>query len=510
MSVRVRYAPSPTGFQHIGGIRTALFNYFFARSLGGSFILRVEDTDRERSTPEALEDLYSTLEWLGVEWDEGPRRGGPFGPYVQSERRSIYTERAEELIASGSAYRCFCTAERLNALRAEQAAAKSASVGYDRRCRSIPPAEAASRAAAGEPHVIRLKVPSEGKTLFSDVLMGSTGRKNKDISPDPVLLKTDGFPTYHLANVVDDHMMGITHIMRAQEWIPSAPLHILIYSAFGWSPPLYCHLPMVMGKDGQKLSKRHGSTALREFREAGYLPEALINFIALLGWHYDDSREFFTAEDLKSLFTLEKITKSPAVFDYRKLEWFNGRYIREREPEGLKSELLDTLSAQGLIADPPSSAQEAIFEGAFPIIRERLKRLGDAGPMLRFLFDDPGTGDIAEAIPKSMDARGAADALQEGIRLLEAAPRPPSGGEDEAAAASWEAAREAEFRREAENRGWKIGAMLQPLRLALTASRISPPLFPSIRLLGLDESLRRARRLVSGLISGLNEAPESD
>ena len=506
MSVRVRYAPSPTGFQHIGGIRTALFNYFFARSAGGSFILRVEDTDRERSAPEALKDLYSTLQWLGVDWDEGPGKGGDFGPYIQSERRSIYTERAEELIASGSAYRCFCGPERLDALRAEQSAAKAAVIGYDRHCRSLSPSEADSRAAAGEPHVIRLKVPTEGKTHFSDIIMGSTGRKNRDISPDPVLIKTDGFPTYHLANVVDDHMMGITHIMRAQEWIPSAPLHILIYRSFGWSPPLYCHLPMVMGKDGRKLSKRHGSTALREFRDDGYLPEALINFITLLGWHYDSSREFFTSADLCRLFTLEKISKAPAVFDYRKLEWFNGHYIRGKTPDSLKAELLGVLSARGLIENPPSNREKEIFQGAFPIIRERLKRLGDVVPMLRFLFADPGTGDIAEAIPKSMDARGAAAALREGIRLLESAPSPPPAGEGEAAEEaqaeaehSWEAALEAEFRREAENRGWKIGAMLQPLRLALTASRVSPPLFPSIRLLGLEESLRRARRLNKAL-----------
>ena len=494
MSVRVRYAPSPTGQQHIGGIRTALFNYFFARAGGGTFILRVEDTDRERSTPEALEDLYSTLAWLGVEYDEGPGKDGGYGPYVQSEREQLYKDKAAELVSTGRAYPCFCTSERLDALREEQKAARK-NIGYDRHCREISPDEAAPRIEAGEKHVIRLKVPLEGKTVFEDILLGQTGRKNKDINPDPVILKTDGFPTYHLANVIDDHLMEITHIMRAQEWIPSGPLHVLIYEAFGWTPPVYCHLPMVMGKDGQKLSKRHGSTAVSDFRKAGYLPEALLNYISLLGWSYDDSREFFSKNDLCELFSLEKINKSPAVFDYRKLDWFNGQYIRMKDPEILKSDLLPILAADGIISDPPSAEQINIFNGAFPIIRERLKLLNDISPMLRFLFTDPGIGNAEDAIPKKMNAAGAAEALKAGLELLLAAPEPPVVG-DEDACAAWDEERDAEFRRTAEEKEWKIGAMLQPLRLAVTASKVSPPLFPAIRLLGLEESLKRTERLI--------------
>jgi glutamyl-tRNA synthetase len=497
MSVRVRYAPSPTGQQHIGGIRTALFNYFFARASGGTFILRVEDTDQERSTADALDDLYSTLEWLGVEYDEGPGIDGGYGPYVQSERAEIYRKKAAELVEFGKAYPCFCSSERLDALREKQKADKK-NIGYDRHCRGLSTDEAASRIEAGEKYVVRLKVPLEGKTTFEDILLGQTGRKNKDINPDPVMLKTDGFPTYHLANVIDDHMMGITHIMRAQEWIPSGSLHVLIYQAFGWTPPLYCHLPMVMGKDGQKLSKRHGSTAVSEFRKGGYLPEALINYVSLLGWSFDDSREFFSIDELCELFSIEKINKSPAVFDYRKLDWFNGQYIRMKDPEILKSELLPVLASDGIISDPPSDKEIEVFDGAFPIIRERLKLLNDVTPMLRFLFTDPGVGTVEDAIPKKMDASGTAAVLKAGLEIISEAPQPPAVG-DEAACASWDEKMDTEFRRTAEETECKIGAMLQPLRLAVTASKVSPPLFPAMRLLGLKESVRRTERLIGAL-----------
>ncbi len=317
MDVRVRYAPSPTGLQHIGGVRTALFNYFFARSMGGKFILRVEDTDRERYSEESLKDLYDTLEWLGIDWDEGPGKGGEYGPYVQSERSELYRKYADQLVDEGNAYHCFCTSERLNDLRETQKKDKK-NYGYDRHCRNLSEEEIKKKKEEGLKSVIRLKIPLEGKTSFDDLILGTVTRKNKDISPDPVLLKSDGFPTYHLANVIDDHFMGITHILRAQEWIPSGAMHVLLYKAFGWEPPAYCHLPMVMGKDGQKLSKRHGSTSVVDFRNRGYLPEAIINYVTMVGWAYDDSREFFTKEELEKLFTLEKINKAPGVFDYKK------------------------------------------------------------------------------------------------------------------------------------------------------------------------------------------------
>ncbi len=346
--------------------------------------------------------------------------------------------------------------------------------------------------------MIRLKVPLEGKTVFHDVLLGDTGRKNKDISPDPVILKSDGFPTYHLANVIDDHMMGITHIMRAQEWIPSGPLHILLYEAFGWEPPIYCHLPMVMGKDGQKLSKRHGATSVIEFRKAGYLPEAVLNYVSLLGWSLDDSREFFTREELCKLFTLERINKSPAVFDYRKLDWFNGQYIRLKDEGELKSILWQILVDDGVVSSPPTEKQQAVFNGVFPIIRERLKLLNDVTAMLNFLFTDPGIGELDDAIPRKMDAVSTAALLREGRNILASAGVVPPP-DDTQGIGKWEENLEERFRTYSEENNLKVGAMLQPLRLAVTASKVSPPLFPAIRLLGLDESLRRTDRLVAAL-----------
>jgi len=490
MGVRVRYAPSPTGLQHIGGIRTALFNYFFARSNAGSFILRVEDTDRERFNPEALKDLFSSLEWLGIRYDEGPGRDGICGPYVQSERKSLYAKLAENLLSSGNAYHCFCSAERLASIREEQKLAKK-NIGYDRYCREISIDEARSRIESGERYVIRLKVPMEGKTILNDFLLGEIGKKNRDIVPDPVIMKSDGFPTYHFANVVDDHGMKISHVLRAHEWIPSGPLHIIIYQAFGWAPPVYCHLPMVIGKDGQKLSKRHGSMALRDFRRAGYLPGALINFISLLGWSYDGSREFFAMNELCEMFCLEKISKSPSVFDHRKLDWFNGHYIRSMNLDSLKSQLIPFLAADKLIQDPPTARELGIIDGFMPIVAKRLKRLSDITSMIRFLFIDPGSVSAEAIVSEKIGVQEVLDILTSTVDLLTSVPKPPGIGE---AYTEWDEAIEHRFRDISKN--WKIGLVFGLLRMALTASSVSPPLIPVIRLLGLSESLRRIRRLI--------------
>ncbi|MCL2320411.1 MAG: glutamate--tRNA ligase, partial [Treponema sp.] len=334
MEIRDRYAPSPTGNQHIGGVRTALFNYLFARSKGGKFILRLEDTDQTRCEAQYVKNIYDTFDWLGFRWDEGPDAGGPSGPYIQSERTGIYQKYAQELIEKDKAYYCFCTPERIDQIRKEREAAHSSATGYDRFCRSISREEAARRVTAGEPHTIRLKIPlgEAGKpapvTAFYDEIIGNVEWNNEDINPDPVLLKSDGFPTYHLANVVDDHLMGITHILRAQEWLPSVPLHVIMYQAFGWEHPAFCHLPMVMGQDGKKLSKRHGSTSMDEFRRQGCLPEALINYVAMVGCSYEEGKDLYTLEELAGRFSLDKLNKAPAVFDYKKLEWYNGQYIR--------------------------------------------------------------------------------------------------------------------------------------------------------------------------------------
>ncbi|HPZ15995.1 MAG TPA: glutamate--tRNA ligase [Sphaerochaeta sp.] len=484
MDVRVRYAPSPTGLQHIGGVRTALFNYFFARAQGGKFILRIEDTDQERYTEEALEDLYETLAWLGVKWDEGPVVGGPYGPYVQSERFDLYKEYAEKLVADGKAYYCYCTPERLDALRAEQQAAKSEQQGYDRHCRNLSAEERAEYERQGIVPVIRLKVPTEGKTTFHDILMGDITRKNRDVSPDPVLLKSDGFPTYHLANVIDDHLMGITHIMRAQEWIPSGPLHIILYEAFGWQPPAYCHLPMVMGKDGQKLSKRHGSTAVRDFRQQGYLPEALLNYVSMVGWSYDGEREFFTREDLEELFTLEKINKAPGVFDYKKLEWFNGQYIRQKSDEELLELLLPYLVDAGFVSLPVDGEGRQQLLLLTASAKERLKVLSDIVTLSRFLFEEPVWDDLSIFCAKGVDLGVTTEALTRAYGILRAGLESGLGDQEI----------EDNLMALASEMGLKVGGVFMPIRVAVTGSAVSLPLFDSIRLLSNQRAFGRIEK----------------
>ncbi|MEN6499757.1 MAG: glutamate--tRNA ligase [Rectinema sp.] len=486
MSIRVRYAPSPTGYQHIGGVRTALINYLFAKSQGGNFILRLEDTDRTRCSQEYVQNIYDTFKWLGFYWDEGPDVGGPYGPYIQSERFEVYRKYAEELVEMDKAYYCFCDAERLEKLRREQISAKKDEIGYDRHCRTLAKEERARNIAEGKPHVIRLKIPLDGVTVFEDELLGSIEWKNEDISPDPVLLKSDGFPTYHLANIIDDHLMGITHVMRAQEWIPSAPLHKIMYDAFGWEMPKLCHLPMVLGQDGHKLSKRHGATAVNEFRKAGYLPEALINYIALLGCSYEDGRDLYSLDELVRLFKIERLNKAPAVFDYQKLEWFNGQYIRQKSDQALADLVRPYLIEAGLRSkDDPE--KDKIELAAMPLIRERLKFLADAPAIMAYLYKRLELPPVDSYLPKRSNAQDAAFLLEEDKRLLQ------SFGLDDIPVL------EEKFRERAQEIGKKLGDMLMPLRVAITYTRVSPPLFESMKILGLDESLERIEEAIQYL-----------
>lgn len=483
MGVRVRYAPSPTGLQHIGGIRTALFNYFFARSRGGKFILRIEDTDRERFQEEALGDLYGTLKWLGIEWDEGPDRGGEYGPYIQSQRTELYREHARRLVENGHAYYCYCSAERLDSLREKQKSEKK-DFGYDRRCRDLSDSEISAYRNEGVKPVIRLRIPLEGETVFHDHLLGEIRKKNTDINPDPVLLKSDGYPTYHLANVIDDHFMNITHIMRAQEWIPSGPLHVILYNAFGWKPPNYCHLPMVMGSDGQKLSKRHGSTAVRDFIAKGYLPEAVLNYISLIGWSYDDSREFFTREELEKLFTLDKLNKAPGVFDYKKLEWFNGNYIRQKSNEELRQLLLPYLQAAGFVSRELTDEERQVLDLLVPLAKERLKVLSDIVEVSSFLFREIEFYNIEELVPKKLDAAKTAEILstiKEKISFI---------------FREKEEKVENLFRELSEKLGVKLGDFIMPLRIAVTGSRVSPPIIGTLKILGAEKTLQRIDRVI--------------
>ena len=332
-TVRTRFAPSPTGFMHVGNLRTALYEYLVAKSQGGTFVLRIEDTDQERKVEGAVDIIYQTMKRAGLIHDEGPDIGGEYGPYVQSERKAMYLPYAKQLIDMDKAYYCFCSKERLDMLREN---ADEPGAGYDRHCRYLPKEEVEQKLSEGVPYVIRQKMPLEGVTTFEDAVYGSISVDNSELQ-DQILIKADGFPTYNFANVIDDHTMNITHVVRGSEYLSSTPKYNLLYEAFGWEIPTYIHLPLIMGKndDGttSKLSKRHGATSFEELVKKGYLPEAIINYIALLGWAPKDNREIFSLQELTENFSIDGISKSPAVFDYDKLEWFNGEYIKAMTTE---------------------------------------------------------------------------------------------------------------------------------------------------------------------------------
>jgi glutamyl-tRNA synthetase len=344
-TVRTRFAPSPTGYLHVGGLRTALFNYLMAKHHNGQYVLRIEDTDQTRKVEGAVQNLIASLKWAGLQHDEGPDVGGPYGPYVQSERLDIYKKHAQMLIESGDAYYCFCSPEKLEAMRERQMAAGE-TARYDGTCRHLSAEEVNAKLEAGEPHVIRLKMPREGETVFHDLIRGEVRVQNEMVD-DQVLVKSDGFPTYHLANVVDDHHMQITHVIRGEEWLLSVPKHLQLYKAFGWEPPKMAHLPLLLNPDRSKLSKRQGDVAVEDYIAKGYLPEALVNYVALLGWNPGTDEEFFTLEELIEKFSLDRVNKSGAVFDINKLNWMNGNYIRKMSPEALVSFLQPFLEKAG-------------------------------------------------------------------------------------------------------------------------------------------------------------------
>jgi len=333
VSVRVRFAPSPTGFLHVGGLRTALFNYLFARQNAGKFVLRIEDTDRSRIVEGAVDNLLGVFDWLGLSFDEGPRVGGDFGPYVQSERLTTYRHHVERLLASGQAYRCFCTPEELEAMRSKQTK-QGVTPMYDRRCRDLDAETSRRRAEKGEPHVIRLAVPQAETITFDDLVRGQVSFQAEAID-DQVLLKSDGFPTYHLANVIDDHLMQISHVIRGEEWLSSTPKHVLLYQFFGWETPVFAHLPLLLNPDRTKLSKRTADVAVEAYRDDGILPEALLNFVALLGWHPKTEQELFSVEQLIGEFDMSRVGKAGAVFDVTKLRWLNSEYLKRESDDEL-------------------------------------------------------------------------------------------------------------------------------------------------------------------------------
>jgi glutamyl-tRNA synthetase len=492
--VRVRFAPSPTGKLHVGGGRTALFNFLAAhgqarrKGRGGVFVLRIEDTDRARYVAGAEQGIYDILRWFGLEWDEGPDIGGPHGPYRQSDRTAIYQEHAASLVANGHAYYCFCTPERLEHVRQAQQARKEPP-GYDRHCRDLPADTVAVNLAAGTPSVIRFKMPRAGETRVEDLIRGEIVYQNVNLE-DLVLLKSDGYPTYHLANVVDDHLMRITHIMRGDEWIPTAPLHLQLYAAFGWDPPQLVHLPLILAPGGGKLSKRHGDTAMEEFRDQGFLPEALMNYLALLGWSYDATTEIFSRDDLLEKFTLERISPSPATFDYGKLRWFNQYYINHMlDLDDLTTRTIPFLASAGLI-DPgavePTHPDFARVREAVVLLKERMQILSEAPALLvYFLRDELAPYDPALLLSKNLSPAETRRGLAAVARTLAEVDLPD------------EAATEMRFRALAEELGVKAGQLFMPIRVAITGRTQSPGLFETMRVIGKARCLARVEAAIA-------------
>ena len=473
--VRTRFAPSPTGFMHVGNLRTALYEYLVAKSMGGTFVLRIEDTDQERYVEGAVDVIYRTLRIAGLRHDEGPDIGGDYGPYVQSERKDMYLPYAEQLVREGKAYRCFCTKERLEKIQSETVGG-----GYDRHCRDLPEEEIQRLLDAGTPYVIRQKMPTEGSTTFTDAVFGDITVENSELQ-DQILIKQDGYPTYNFANVIDDHTMDITHVVRGSEYLSSTPKYNLLYEAFGWEIPTYIHLPLINGKndDGtvSKLSKRHGATGFEDLIRGGYLPEAIINYIALLGWAPKDNQEIFTLDELCRAFDISGISKSPSVFDYDKLEWFNGEYIKAMTDEQFAA-----------VAAP--YFDEAL--GDLPL--DRIKIASILKQRTTKLTDIPEKIDFFKALP---DYDKELYVNKKSKTNLENAPAMLKAVFDELSALpAWEStAIHDALIALAERLGVKNGTVMWPARIAVAGKAVTPGgAVEILDILGRDESLRRMEK----------------
>lgn len=410
--VRTRFAPSPTGDLHVGGLRTALFTWLFARQHDGDFILRIEDTDRKRLDEESISTITGALRWLGLDWDEGPQIGGPKGPYIQSERLEIYQEHADWLLEHGHAYECFCSAERLAQLREEQQRNKQPT-GYDRHCRNLSEAEREECRAQGIDPVIRLKVPLDGSTVGYDLLRGEISYENR-VLEDNVLLKSDGYPTYHLAVVIDDHLMEISHATRGEEWIPSFPLHILLYQAFGWAMPVFAHMPAILRPDGKgKLSKRDGAASALALRDEGYLPEAVMNYLALVGWSYNDRDEIFPGNELIEKFSLEKVSPSPARYNVEKLNWMNQYYINHIiDVDELTRRSLPYLREAGLVGEADEGSEEyQLAREAVALVKDKMKFMVEVADLTRFFFVEPEEYETDLLIPRKTEPSAVLESL---------------------------------------------------------------------------------------------------
>lgn len=478
MSVRVRIAPSPTGDPHVGTAYIALVNHCFARRHGGRFVLRIEDTDQSRSSDASRRAIVASLRWLGLDWDEGPEVGGEHGPYVQSERvaAGVYREPIERLVAQGDAYRCFCTGERLATLRAEQKAAKATFFGYDRRCRDLDPAESAARAAAGEPHVVRMKTPLEGTFSYRDRLRDKPFGKRWDELDDQVLCKSDGWPTYHLAAVVDDHAMRISHVIRAEEWLNSLPKHVWLNERLGYQAPEYVHVGLLRNPDGSKISKRKNPTDIFWYKRRGFLPSALVNFLATLGHSHPDGREQFDLDELVRVFDLDRLNVAGPVFDLTRLEHLQGQYFRQLDAAAMRAEIHRCLDER--------------LDDLLPLLRERMVFGGDITYAASCFYTDHVTPRRDDLVPKSWDATACRQAL-EGLRAsLNKAGKKGDLRWD----AEW---LEAHIRAYGEAREYQAKQLFMALRVVATGRRESPPLFDSIAQVGRLAFLRRLERAIT-------------
>ena len=489
--IRVRFAPSPTGFLHIGGVRTALFNWLFARHYGGSFILRIEDTDEKRYVAGAAADLLASLRWVGIDWDEGPEQGGPHAPYVQSERHmlGIYRQYVDQLLAQGQAYKSFVSNEELERMRAEAMARGLKSFRFRGPERDWTPEQVAAAEAQGLPYTVRFKVPLEGVTSFQDLVRGGEqiNVNNADLY-DIVLLKSSGMPVYHLAHLVDDHLMQISHVIRGEEWVSSTPYHVLLYAALGWTAPIFAHVPNILRQDGRgKLSKRKDDVATNRFWERGYLPEAMFNYLALQGWSYDDHTEIMTRTEIVERFSIERVQPSPARWNPEKLQDMNGIYIRKLAVTEVAERILPFLQQAELVSTPVTPAERAYVEQLVPLIHERLEELGEAPDLLVFFFRDVSFPDPTLLIPKKMDSNTTVAALRAAIERLTPLD-------------DWsEATLEQTLRALIAELGLKPGQLFSAIRVAITGRTVAPPLFATLAALGQQRSLERIRAAITAL-----------
>ncbi len=476
--IRLRLAPSPTGFLHIGNLRTALFGYLLAKSMKGAFILRIEDTDEKREVAGAVESLTKILDWIGLDFDEGPHKGGDYGPYIQSERKDIYHKLVDELLAADGAYHCFCSSEDLTKMREDQQANKLPP-RYDRRCRSLSKEEVAARISSGASFIIRQKLPLSGEIVVHDELRGDISFQCSDLE-DHALIKSNGVPTYQFASVVDDHLMEISHVTRGDEWLPSFPKNILLYQAFGWTPPLFIHLPLILNKTGGKLSKRQGDVFVEQYKDRGYLPEALINFCALLGWHPKHDKEILSLSELTQEFSIDGMGSSPAIFDEDKLDYYNGLYIRQKSDQELLTLLKQSNS---------TSANDDYLLKIIPTVKERLKNLSEWSELTSFYFSETLNYEASLLIWKSVSAEQIKANLSEVLTSLELIPE-----------SDWQQAQLEEqiiTKLKAEDK--KLGDYLWPLRVALTGQKASPGPFEVASVLGKEQSLQRIQSAITML-----------